>query len=36
MADLLDGRVKTTEQASAMLPPALFVTAMKHALNSRR
>lgn len=36
MADLLDGRVKTTEQASAMLPPAFFVTALKHALSSRR
>jgi len=35
MADLLSGKIKTTEQASTMLPPAHFVKALKQALNSR-
>lgn len=36
MADLLSGMIKATEQASTMLPPALFVKALRQELNSRR
>jgi len=36
MADLLSGKIKTTEQASALLPPACFLQALGLALNSRR
>jgi hypothetical protein len=36
MADLLGGKIKATEQASTMLPPALFVKALRQELISRR
>ncbi|MDP2028663.1 MAG: asparagine synthase-related protein [Thiobacillus sp.] len=36
MADLLSGKIKTTEQASALLPPAYFLRALGQALDSGR
>jgi hypothetical protein len=34
MEDLLKGRIRATEQASTMLPPALFMQALGEALDS--
>jgi asparagine synthetase B (glutamine-hydrolysing) len=36
MTDLLHGKIKATEQASALLPPACYVRALELALDSRR
>jgi hypothetical protein len=36
MADILNGTIKATEQASTMLPPALFVKRLRQELISRR
>lgn len=34
MEDLLEGRIRATEQASTLLPPALFMLALEQALGS--
>lgn len=34
MEDLLEGRIRATEQASTLLPPALFMQALEQALGS--
>lgn len=36
MADLLDGRIKSTEQASALLPYAHFMNTLRQTLNPER
>jgi hypothetical protein len=34
MEDLLEGRIRATEQAGSLLPPALFMQALEQALGS--